>query len=366
MTIKSILKLCKKAIPNLRLSQQKTLSACVQGNIIGGGRTLSDMARGIQSETSHKHNYKRLDRFLSNARVKVDEIGKDLLRFLVSKECGKLFPIYVFMDWTIEDDKHVLMFSLKVGQRSVPFYWYCVDKYKINNDQNRMEDDAIKLIKSWLPKGRRMVIIADRGFHRSGLEELLQSLDLDYIIRIQKSTHIISDVYNGALKYLKLKLNAVKEINECFLGKAAKVPTRMIMKKIKVKTGNKNSLSTWYLSTTLKNYKKEEIISLYERRMGIECTFKDLKTTLHWRHKREIHGPERLSRYLLILVMSLILAWLTATRKNVQHLLNKLTFKKSFGSSNNVSFVQAGLWIIRHLMPRYHVLHHRKVLWDMT
>ena len=137
----------------------------------------------------------------------------------------------------------------------------------------------------------------------------------------------------------------------------------MVMKKIKVKH---QSVSTWYLATTLKDHTKEEIVGLYERRMGIECTFKDLKTTLHWRHKKEIQSCKRLSQYLLILVTTLILAWITATHKNVQTLLTKITFKQSFGNTKNVSFVQAGLWIIRHLMPKYHVLHHRKAFWCMT
>ena len=141
----------------------------------------------------------------------------------------------------------------------------------------------------------------------------------------------------------------------------------MIVKKIKLKPSkykqHQKKTSTWYLSTTLQNYTKEEIIELYTRRMGIECAFKDLKTTLGWRFEKQITRADRLARYLLILVTTLILAWLTSIRKNSRKILSKVSLAKGFGQSRYASFVQEGLWILQYLAPKYHSLHHRKPLW---
>ena len=315
MTVKSVLKMAKSAMPLMRLSQQKTLSECVLGCVRGGGQKLSQLARGMVSSTSFRHTYKRLDRFLSNDRIWIEEHGESLFRFLVSKECGKLFDVVVFIDWTMEHGKHVLMLSLKAGKRSIPFYWYCVDKNKINRSQNMIEQNTLRLLKSWMDKGQRLIVIADRGFHRSVLQKNLQKAKVDYIIRIPKTTHIQTNLHKGALSKLDVRLNRVRDFTKCLLTDGSKLPVRMIVKKIKLKPSkykqHQKKTSTWYLSTTLQNYTKEEIIELYTRRMGIECAFKDLKTTLGWRFEKQITRADRLARYLLILVTTLILAWLT-------------------------------------------------------
>ena len=370
MTYASILKMSKKAMPLMRLSHQKTLSECVYGCILEGGQKLTDIARGMFRKTSLRHNYKKLDRFLSNSRIHIEEHGEGLFKFMVNRECGKLFDVVVFMDWTMEHGKHVLMFSMKVGKRSMPFYWYCIDKDKINRSQNMIEQNALRLVKSWMHKGQRLIIIADRGFHRSVLQKNLQKAGVDYIIRIPKTTHIKTKLHEGALSNLDVRFKRLRDFKACFLGKDAKVPVRMIIKKIKVKQSkykkHQAKTSTWYLSTTLDNYSKEDIVELYSRRMGIECSFKDLKTTLGWRFEKRISRPDRLARYLLILVMTLLMAWLTSLRKIAPQILAKVSLIKGFKQNTYISFVQSGLWIMRYLMPKYHILHHRKPLWCMT
>ncbi|MCB0308638.1 MAG: transposase [Bdellovibrionales bacterium] len=267
------------------------------------------------------------------------------------------------MAWTIEHGKHVLMLSLKVEKSAISFYWYCIDKNKINRSQNMIEQNALRLLKSWMDNGQCLIVIADRGFHRSVLQKNLQKANVDYIIRIPKTTHIQSNLHAGALENMKVKINRARDFKYCTLGENAKVPVRMVVKKIKLKKSKKKAeTSTWYLATTL-DYKKEEIVELYTRRMGIECAFKDLKTTLGWRFEKRISRPERVVRYLLILVITLILAWLTSLRKVARQILSKVSLAKAFGQIKYASFVQEGLWILQYLAPKYHAFHHRKPLW---
>ncbi len=93
--------------------------------------------------------------------------------------------------------------------------------------------------------------------------------------------------------------------------------------------------------------------------MGIEATFKDLKTTLGWRFQKQIQASPRLAKYLLILVMTLFLSWLTTSRTYKTYLQSKVALDKAFGDTNPTSFVQLGLWILQYLMPNQSSFHPR-------
>ncbi len=137
MTEKSILKFVKSCIPSMRLSQQKTLSLSVLSCIRGGGRKLTDMARGMTVSGNLQSRFKRVSRFLSNPLIQIETISQELFQWLIVKECGSLFPVVVLMDWTVEHDKHVLMLSLQVQKRSIPFYWYAIGKSKLIRSQKQ-------------------------------------------------------------------------------------------------------------------------------------------------------------------------------------------------------------------------------------
>ncbi len=75
-------------------------------------------------------------------------------------------------------------------------------------------------------------------------------------------------------------------VQATFLGADAKQPMRIIMKKSKIE----GRWTTWYLATNVFDSTKTTIISHYERRMGCEATFRDLKTTLGWRKQLQRKG----------------------------------------------------------------------------
>jgi hypothetical protein len=181
---------------------------------------------------------------------------------------------------------------------------------------------------------------------------------MDYILRIPKTTHLLSKRFNGALGKLHLQIDKVRDFSEARLGKDAKIPVRLIAKKTKIE----KKVTTWYLATSLRKESKERVVKLYERRMGIEASFRDLKTTLGWRFEKQIQRPERITRYLLILVMTMILAWLTSTRKKTQAFARKVSLDKAFGQTQAFSFVQKGLWIMQRLAPTHSTIHPRKSL----
>ena len=310
MTVKSIHQVISKCLPKMRKSQQKTLSYCVFGTLQRPTGKLTDMARGIGGYVSLRDRLKRILRFLGNRRILIEEIAPQFLQWLVSRQ-GDLFPIIVLMDWTEEHGESVLCLSLRWGKRSIPFYWYCVGKGKLSRSRNAVEATALRLLRSWLPY-RKIIVIADRGFSRSSLYRvLIKELKMDFIVRIPKSTHLIGKEYQGALEGIRVHADKVRDFRCAKLGAYAKQSMRIVVKKAKCD----GSWTTWYLGTSLYGERKETIVSWYERRMGIECTFKDLKTNLGWRFQGMLTSSERLGRYLFILVTAMIIGVLMAGRK---------------------------------------------------
>lgn len=356
MTETSIQKITEKIFKkSLRKSQTKTLSAIVLGAVRNNGGRLTDMARGMVSATSVKHRVKRVIRFLGNKNILVEEQAPLFLRFLLSWLGGLDRPV-IFMDWTEEHGQNVLMMSLKYKRRSIPIYWVVVKDGHLLRSRNSTENTAVRLLKMWMGD-QQFILICDRGFSRSSLyRELLRS-GIYFIIRIPKSTHILSREHKGALADVILHRDKVRDFSQAtFLGADAKNPCRIIMKKAKVE----GRWTTWYLATNIFDSTKTTIVSHYERRMGCEATFRDLKTTFGWRKQIGIHDSTRLSRYLLILTVALILAILTAGRKIAQKYKHIVSLTKSWKGTQVASDVQLGIWLIQYLTDQLTMFHPRK------
>ncbi len=101
-----------------------------------------------------------------------------------------------------------------------------------------------------------MIVITDRGFARSRLRKNLKKMNMGYIVRIPKTTHLLSSKYHGALENLPLRSSRVRDFQKAQLGKDAKVHMRLIAKKTKIQ----GKWTTWYLATSLQQFAKDRII----------------------------------------------------------------------------------------------------------
>ena len=355
MTVSTVQKIVNKIFKNLHGHQKKTLSAIVLGAIRNNTGRLTDMARGMVSMTTIKHRVKRVGRFLGNKNILIEEQASVFLRFLLSWQ-GTLERPVIFMDWTQEHGQNVLMLSLKYKKRSIPIYWVSVKDGELLRSRNSTENTAVRLLKMWMGE-QKFILICDRGFSRSSLyRELLRS-GIYFIIRIPKSTHILCKEYEGALADVMLHQDKVRDFSRAtFLGADAKQPMRVIVKKAKIG----GHWTTWYLATNIFDSRKTQIINHYKRRMGCEATFRDLKTTFGWRKQIGIGDPTRLSRYLFILTVALIVSILTAGRKIAQKYKHMVSLTKSWRGTQVVSDVQLGIWLIQRLSDHLTSFHPRK------
>jgi hypothetical protein len=227
-----------------------------------------------------------------------------------------------------------------------------------------LESNAIQLLRLWMGS-RRFILLADRGFHRTALiRALCEKYRIEFVIRVMKTTHVKVKGHNGALEDLRVQVNKVRDFQQASYGSSARVPVRLVVKKIRIKrqAKDKNKLnhSIWYLVTSIVGESKYRIVDYYSRRYGIEASYRDWKTALGWKRQRYIQDGERLSRYLLILTLAMICALVVAECKKGQRKKQLVILKQSFGSRKTTSLVQLGIWLIQTLSDRDTSFHSKK------
>ena len=92
------------------------------------------------------------------------------------------------IDWTTEDDQHLLIVSLAIGRRAVPIYWRAYQQSVLKGRMHRYEraviKRAFKLIFQYVSPSR-IRLTADRGFADEPLFALLQQLHMRFVIRVK-------------------------------------------------------------------------------------------------------------------------------------------------------------------------------------
>ncbi len=128
-----------------------------------GRLTLSGIARCLPFEGTCKSHYKRLSRFLDNGNFKMINLTKDLARLIYREEA--LLPVII--DQTAIGDVQVISANVPTQGRSIPLATSTFEYGKIETSQNLLEEEFLTSVTSQLPKGIKVVQVADRGYGKS-------------------------------------------------------------------------------------------------------------------------------------------------------------------------------------------------------
>ena len=144
----------------------------------------ADLAR---TQGNQEAACKRLSRLIYNERLS----PKWLAESIAHHALGQVLPfgkVRFTIDWTTEDEQHLLTVSLVIGRRAVPIYWRAyhqsVLKGRMHLYERAVIKRAFKLIFQYV-KSRRVRLTADRGFADEPLFALLQQLRVRFVIRVK-------------------------------------------------------------------------------------------------------------------------------------------------------------------------------------
>ena len=186
---------------------------------------------------------------------------------------------------------------------ATPLLWKSVDKTQLKHNRARYEDQLLSRLKTVLPIGIKVTLLADRGFADQKFFRFLdEELKFQYIIRIKSSTTIIH-------KNIKNKASAwLKSDGRSFGLKKVLLTLKEYPIEQFVAVHDKGMKAAWFLVSNTK-LKPREIITSYAKRWKIEPFFRDLKDGRYGLGLEQTHikSCERRDRLMLILALSYLL-----------------------------------------------------------
>jgi hypothetical protein len=140
------------------------------------------------------------------------------------------------------------------------------------------------------------LLLFDRGYARASLIQLLDSLDVRYVIRVRKDATVrYRRRYQGPLSGVKVRRGELIWWPQTFYHAQEQCKVNMAI------TLNDTAEEPWYLLTNLR--RGTTTVHWYERRFRCEELFKDIKDQLHLETIR-VKTTERVERLLFALAVA--------------------------------------------------------------
>ena len=146
-------------------------------------RQTGNQAELVRGMGNQEAAVKRLSRLIHNERLDPRDLARAVLDQAIKQIPGR-GKVRLAIDWTIEDDQHLLVVSLVITRRAVPIMWRAYDASVL---KGRMKIYEMAIIKRVLRRvhnkigRRRLIVTADRGFADLELCDVLESFSVEYV-----------------------------------------------------------------------------------------------------------------------------------------------------------------------------------------
>lgn len=307
----------KSRLPGYHKSRREGL--CLLSALMLDCRTpnLMELAAGLPRDIAHEDKrYQYIERLLSNPHIDVDEVSGAYARDVLEKLCAGGQTIVLMMDQShINAANEVLMLSIRVGERAVPFLW------RVRSTQGNIGFEVQKEILDaalrFLPEGANVMLAADRFYGTAALTRWCRDAGWSYRIR------------------LKGNLTLGHEGGEITTGEAVKLCPEGLIDAELYGSGVRTHIGFLHE----KGHKEPWIIAMDERptesrvrdygmRWGIENMFSDLKSRGFGLMESKIQRPDRLEK--LILIMTIALHWAVSCGLHARQKAAKSGIKRGF------------------------------------
>jgi Transposase DDE domain len=138
---------------------------------------------------------RRLTRWLHNPRVDVQVQAHTQAQVLVH-QLPRTGTVRVAMDWTTEDQHHLLVASLIVGRRAVPLYGEAYPTQERKGQQRAVEQAFLRQVvekELALVDRERLLVTADRGFGDGTWLTELARLQVPFVLRLAANITVCLD-----------------------------------------------------------------------------------------------------------------------------------------------------------------------------
>lgn len=292
----------KELLPWSHGHQLKSIATFVAAILEKQTGNQAELAR---TQGNQEAAVKRLSRLIHNERLNPKDFPEWLCRKALERlpRTGK---VRIAIDWTTEDDQHLLVVSVIIGRRAMPIFWRAYEQSVLKGRMKRYElaviKRAFKLIFQFV-KPSRVRLTADRGFPDDDLFALLDDLKVKYIIRVKGSVKVLYRQAWAKLNTLRFEGNARRRS----LGRVeyCQSSPRRLWVTISRARDKKGKWGIWYLVSNLP-LRAEQAANEYAFRFDCEEGFRDLKWDLGFSESRvkQIDAWSRLFALFAIALMA--------------------------------------------------------------
>lgn len=255
-------------VKGMRRSRLKTLAAIVPAATELCGVGVLSLGRAMRTDTAAKHNIKRVNGFLGNARVE----GHAIARGLFEAFAPRSGPVLVLADWTDVANGKLLVFALPCNGRSIPFFVKVLPKRVGEGEMIQAENEALQSLKEICRSRSGVILVADRGFGNQRWLKEAVAQGFHFVQRLSCVFQVDVEHHIGGLKELNLRRGRqVRDWGHGTVGAEEAITGRLIT------AYDKKAKEPWYLVTDLEDVPAEEIVTIYRRRWWIETLFRDKK-----------------------------------------------------------------------------------------
>jgi len=291
----------------LRLSQAKTLGSLVAAAMRCRRVSLAEIGR--HAIGTAKHQIKRCWRFCDNDRIETADAMRGILaRALKTRTKNKKKRLLIALDWVDIKGFQTLMAAAVLKGRSVPLCWASTTNhvYDGHRSRNAFEESLLLVLRSMIPQGVKVIILADRGFGRTELARFCQRHGFHYVIRIQPNVQVRTASFCGKLLDYPVYKGICKLLRHVSYRSHHPLTQHIVVRWLRGLPAKRDEC--WFLMTDL-NQGPAQLSNLYARRMTIEQLFRDHKSKRNGWSLRDtqLKTPERLDRLLLILAIAYLL-----------------------------------------------------------
>ena len=247
---------------------------------------------------------KRLSRLLHNERLDPRILAEAVL-LQVIHQMPEHGHIRLAIDWTIEDQQHLLVVSLVMGRRALPIDWRAYDASVLKGRMKRYEmaviRRAITRVRQAIGK-RRIIVTADRGFADVTLFTLRGDLGVKFIIRVKSGTNVHFQGRWCRLGQIAFRRNERhRHLGSLLYCESS--PQRLWVSKSRARD-SKGNWGIWHLVSNYP-YDAKAAAQEYGRRFGCEEGFRDTKWWLGFA-KARITQIKAWSRMFALFALSLL------------------------------------------------------------
>lgn len=255
---------------------------------------------------------KRLSRLLHNERLDPHALAEGVLHQAL-RQVPRHGRVRLTLDWTSEDEQHLLVISLVVGRRATPIYWRAYDQRSLKGRTRRYEmavlKRAFKLIFSYVAPGR-IRLTADRGFADTELFSLLDQWKIRFIIRVRGNVKVRREGKWIKLQHLRFLGNERRRT----LGRieyCESAPQQLFLTMSRAR-GKNGRWGIWYLISNC-SMRAGRMAAEYGFRFDCEEGFRDAKWWLGFKQARirEIAAWSRLFALFAIALLALLTLGMT-------------------------------------------------------